>query len=53
MPQYGQQWFLFAMFQYRQRYQEGYNQLPPVSNKGKTGFNTDNGIRRATISAST
>ena len=38
-------------FQYRQRYQEGYNTRYVLYIKfvEKEGFNTDNGIRRATI----
>ena len=37
-------------FQYRQRYQEGYNIVTLNKAHGKRfGFNTDNGIRRATI----
>ncbi len=41
----------FAEFQYRQRYQEGYNHtlLRMKTIEGKSCFNTDNGIRRATI----
>ena len=36
-------------FQYRQRYQEGYNHSWHILRQSLRSFNTDNGIRRATI----
>ena len=42
-----------SMFQYRQRYQEGYNAVALCqSGEILESFNTDNGIRRATIRCS-
>ena len=42
-------WKNSSSFQYRQRYQEGYNFTYSAPELLNAGFNTDNGIRRATI----